>query len=656
MWLGSDQRIKTLQSHLPWVMIVVGVVCLALIARLFYLQVMRHGFYDLLARENKIVYERIPGNRGMILDRLGRTLVDNRPSWDVYILPDSFIASKRQTEKRERADRTLNRLAELLDLDYAELRKNVLSSTGRLRFRPVEVKRDLTWAELSRVEEASLRASGVFVRTTPIREYPYGELAAHTLGYIHEVSRSQLDFLKSEFPGLEYRQGDLVGKYGVEYEAERYLRGRDGYREQIVDAFGSEVDRRVVSELGFSPENREPEPGDNVVLTLDLELQQHAEEVLGGESGAIVAMDPYTGEILALVSRPAFDPNPFARRISSEEYRNLLGAPGDPLFSKALQGQYPPGSTWKPFIAVAGLEEDVVDKKFAPMCVGRMWFGRRWFHCWRRGGHGEVSLLESLKHSCDIYYYKLGIELGVDRMAQYVRLFGFDRATGIDLPGEKTGLIPDSAWKQRVRGEQWWPGENLPTAIGQGFNLVTPLQMARATAAIATGGTLVRPYVMKKVIDTSGQVVRDLSPGPETRVQLPVQPEHMKRVRDGLRAVVEDTGGTGWRARVKGWEVAGKTGTSQVVRLEQTEKYEDGEIPREFRDHAWFTAFAPFEAPRIVVTVLFEHGESGGGAAAPMAQKVIAKYKHLLEERATATLAPSPDAIRYTAAAGEERP
>lgn len=660
MALGGDHLLKHVQGRLTWLTVVMVLLCTVLVSRLFYLQVVKHSFYAVLAHENKIVSEIVPGDRGMILDRFGEVIVDNRPSWNVYLLPDSFLASRRDTEKQARAEATIERLAQILEVSPEEIWKTVREGGGRLRFRPVLVRDDATWDEISRIEEINLRANGVFVRTEPVREYKYGGVGAHFLGYIHEVNAEELKRLKEEFPDHGYRPGNLVGQQGIEAMTESWLRGRDGYRELIVNAFGGEVDEAVLKELGFEADNEAPVPGSNIVLTLDWDLQLAAEEALGGEHGAVAAMNPQTGEVLALVSHPTFDPSEFARGISQKEYNALLNAPGRPLYSKVIQGQYPPGSTWKPFVAMAGLEEGIIGHDdFAPVCHGRMRVGRRWFHCWRRGGHGKVDLLHGLRQSCDIYFYQLGQRLGIDRIAHYAKLFGFGSKTGIGLDEEKSGLVPTEEWKERVKGEPWQAGETLPCAIGQGFDLVTPIQLVRGISAIANGGTLVQPYFIARAQSVDGEIIHDFSP--PIPPPLPFAAEHIEAVHEGLVAVVNDPQGTAHRAKVPGMIVAGKTGTAQVVRLQSIEHYEDEEdIPKELRDHALFVAYAPAEDPYIALAVIIEHGGGGGRNAAPVAQKIIARYKELREQRATAGLLPAPDAahpeLRYAATSEEIHP
>ncbi|MEW6775230.1 MAG: penicillin-binding protein 2 [Bdellovibrionota bacterium] len=653
MLIGTEERLRHFQGRLLWLVVAVTIPCLGLVVRLFYLQVLRHDFYATLARENKVIADVLPGYRGKILDRFGRTLVDNRPSYSVYLIPDVLLGKRGNPKAALRMKETVAQLAGLLALDPAALEAQIRAARGRARFKPFLVKRDVSWEELSSAEEAALQDRGVFIRTEPLREYPYGSAAAQVLGYIQEVGPDELPGLRERFPELAYRQGTLVGKYGVEAQAERYLRGQDGYRQLIVNAYGSEVNEDVLKELGFESQDQDPVAGKDIVLALDWDLQLAAETALGGKNGAIVALDPRNGEVLAMVSHPAFDPSPFGRGIRPEEYRALLEAPGRPLYSKSIQGHYPPGSTFKSFMAVAGLEEGVISDHWRSQCNGALRFGSHTFRCWNRGGHGAVELHESLRESCDVFYYRVGNLLGIDRMAKYSNLFGFGKPTGIDLPGEKSGLIPSTEWKKRARGQEWFPGETLSCAIGQGYVLVTPLQLARATAALASG-SLTRPHVLLRAMGADGVPANDLAPS--VKEPLPFKPQTFQLVRDALMAVVHEPHGTGWAARIPNVHVAGKTGTAQVVHLEHTEMYKKEEdIPEQYRDHAWFTAFAPVEEPDLVVTVFVEHGGHGGGAAAPLAKQVISAHLALKEARSTSgSLDSSERVFRY--AATEEAP
>jgi penicillin-binding protein 2 len=401
----------------------------------------------------------------------------------------------------------------------------------------------------------------------------------------------------------------------------------------VVDVSGREVE--LLDEV-------EPLPGGRVTLTLDLDLQRAAYEAFdaiasAGEepvSGAAVALDPRTGELLAMVSRPSFDPNVFAGRLDAQDWRALADDPERPLQNRALTGQYPPGSTYKALVAVAGLAEGVITPETRFFCPGSFTLGRRTYRCWKREGHGSVALHEALVRSCDVYFYQTGLAVGIDRLARYARAFGLGQVSGISLAGEKPGLVPTSAWKERRFAEPWMLGETVSASIGQGYNLLTPLQLALAYSAIANGGRVMRPRLVLSLDGPEGPMLGEPI---QVTSRLPVDNSHLARVRLALAGVVQEPGGTGGRSRVPGVVVAGKTGTAQVVRLEHTEGMSEDQIPRRYRDHAWFVAFAPAEQAEIAVAVLVEHGGHGGSAAAPVAQRILARY---FEKRTPAEPAP----------------
>ena len=383
--------------------------------------------------------------------------------------------------------------------------------------------------------------------------------------------------------------------------------------------------------VGDPLDEREPAPGGSVTLTIDRDLQRVAEEgfvpeVLGepGKRGALVALDPRTGDVLALVSKPSFDPNAFAGGIDTETWQGLANDDWRPLQNRAVAGQYPPGSIYKPILAAAALADGVVTPHDRFFCPGHFRLGRRVYRCWRRGGHGEVDLRDALQQSCDVYFYQLGLQLGIDRLSDFARAFQLGRTTGFPVGDEKPGLVPTRSWKQRRFSEPWQKGETVSASIGQGFSLVTPIQMAVAYAAIANGGVILEPRVVRERVSRDGEVI--VTGDPVVRDHLPVAPEYLEVLRDALEAVVAEPRGTGTAARIPGVRVAGKTGTAQVVRLKHTEDLEEGEIPVRHRDHAWFVGFAPVDAPEIVVVALVEHGGHGGSAAAPIAGKVMQRY------------------------------
>ena len=444
-----------------------------------------------------------------------------------------------------------------------------------------------------------------------MRLYPYKPLAAHLLGYLGQVSESQLE--QDRYRG--YPPGTMVGQAGLERVHENRLRGAPGIRRVEVDTYGRET-----QQLAAKP----PEPGTNLVTTLDFDLQRIAEELLDAEAhtGSIVVLDPRNGQILAMASRPAFDPNIFASRLTAAAWNALTTHPKHPLHNRAIQGQYPPGSVFKMITALAVLEEGVATEHTQVCCTGHYVYGRRVYRDWKRTGHGCVTLYEALAQSCDVYFYHMGQELGIDRLAHYAKAFGLGEATGFAPQREARGLFPSSQWKRRARGEPWYGGETLSVAIGQGYTSVTPLQVANFIAALANGRTLYQPYAVLRQESPAGAVLEVFKPA--IIRQLDFQPQHLKAVVKGMWGVVNDPRGTGRRARHPDIEIAGKTGTAQVVCLGK-ERGAKGQalLPEHQRDHAWFTAFAPIDNPRIAVVVMIENAGKGGSRFAGFAKTLI---------------------------------
>ena len=570
-----------------------------LVLRLWHLQVAEGEYHRSLSENNRIRLKRVNATRGLVFDRHGKLLVENRPSFDVVMVPE---------DAREPA-RILDRLRDYLGRPLPDAEEALATSRNRPAFENVVLKRDVDWETLVVVETRQIELPGVSLQIGPRRSYLYGPLASHLLGYVGEVNAEELATLEA------YRMGDTIGKYGLEKRWENHLRGENGGRQVEVDAFGRELD--VLREV-------EEVPGANLHLTIDIDLQRAASEALEGREGAVVALDPRTGAILAMVSRPAFDPNLFAGGISSEDWKGLITDPLHPLQNKAIQGQYPPGSTFKIVVAAAALEEGIVTPFTRIHCAGSLRFGNRDFGCWKKGGHGWMNLHQAIVESCDVYFYQVGQRLGVDTIADYSRRFGLGDPTGLRLDHEKGGTIPDTQWKRRRFGEPWYPGETLSVAIGQGYVTTTPLQMANVIATVANGGTRYRPHYVDRV-EIPDEGVEHIEP--EEAFRTGIRASTISQLQRALRDVVEGERGTGKRARVPGIEVGGKTGTSQTVRLRRGENVDPAKIPRRFRDHAWFVSFAPVDAPEIAVAALVEHAGGGGGAiAAPIVQQVLARF------------------------------
>jgi penicillin-binding protein 2 len=642
--IGLDQRVgggseSDIQQRVPWIAAFIVLVFLVFFGRLFQLQVIQSDDLRLRSLHNSVRTLRVEAPRGDIVDRDGRILAATRPAFGVQMIPHDVRHPKL----------VIPALAQLIDRDATELRTQIGTPRGRLRFQPIRLAGDLSYDQLARVESHLYALSGVVTDVRPRRHYVGGELASHLLGYIGEIHGAQLE--TSAYS--DYRQGEVIGQAGIELVRQNALRGRAGGVNQIVDVAGRVVG--IVDEI-------DPVPGGTVQLTIDLDLQQAAEAAFVPEApeeharvGSAVALDVHSGDVLAMVSKPSFDPNAFAGGIDAATWKRLLTDKLKPIQNRTISGQYPPGSTYKAIVAAAGLESGVTDPSRRIYCPGHFRLGNRTYKCWKHEGHGSVDLHRALVESCDVYFYTVGRDLGIDRLYEFAAGFNLGRATGITLPHEMAGLIPTSAWKERRFKEPWMAGETISASIGQGFNLVTPLQLAVAYGAIANGGAIVKPRLVLRVADADGRLVD--GPPPEPAGRVPVRREYLELVRSGLEGVVEEPHGTGARARVPGVRVAGKTGTAQAVGLKHTEGIDEDDVAWELRDHAWFVGFAPAEAPEIVVAALMEHGGHGGSAAAPVVQKVLARY---FEKRAVQTVPAQVAWIRAASfaqrAAGERRP
>jgi penicillin-binding protein 2 len=470
----------------------------------------------------------------------------------------------------------------------------------------VRLKTNLSWEEMALVETYKAELPGVFILVASKREYPYGSLASHLLGYLGEISETQLKSGRQS----TYKMGEYLGRCGIEAAWEDYLRGQRGFRRMEVDAYGRELGNL---------EQKLSTPGANVQLTMDTLLQREAEDCLQDKVGAIVALNPQNGQILALASSPAFSPEAFEQGLSPQEWQNILENKNHPLMNRTIKGQYPPGSIFKIVMAVAGLEEGVITPDTYINCRGSLLSGNHEFHCWRRRGHGSVNLHHALEHSCDVYFYEVGRRLGIERIAKWSRRFGLGSPSGLKLDKEMPGLVGSPAWKHTHVRAPWQEGDTFSVSIGQGYNLTTPLQAASMAATLANGGIVYQPQLVEKVETAAGEVLHRFSPVVLGRLE--AAPAHLAVVQEGLAAVVRS--GTGRRAALYQVDVAGKTGTSQVVSLE---KEKTGKTIRRFQNHAWFVAYAPADDPQVAVAVIVEHGGQGGEVAAPLARRVLASY------------------------------
>ncbi len=599
----DDASLDILKRRLMFAGLVIFIFVTIIFTRLWFLQVYKGEEYKQRAENNRVRKGTIAAPRGAILDRKGRELVTNRPSFNVVLV----------REDSNDVDELLKKLSSVLDVDISTLWDKIREAGHTPRHIPIRLLEDVNWETLAYVENHNQEFPGIRIEATPVRVYHYGDLIAHGLGYLGEINKKEL---AARDPKI-YQGGDLIGKMGLERLREKDLRGEKGASYTEVNARGFE--QQLLKDV-------EPLPGNDIQLTLDAELQKVAEDLMadGDKAGAVVAMEVKTGRMLVVASSPVLPIGQFVGGISYKNWNALLENPKHPLINKVVQAMYPPGSTYKMMTAMAGLATGVIDQNTVLYCPGHYSFGNRRYHCWKRGGHGAVNLKRAISESCDVYFYQVGLRVGVDRLAEYANKFGLGHKSGIEMEHEKSGITPTKAWKKKKKGRKWQDGETLSTAIGQGFNLVTPLQVCQMTATIANNGTQYLPQIIEKVTNPDGEVLEQFEPkvvselGPEKRF--------LHLIREGMTEVVQGKRGTARKVRIKGLTIAGKTGTAQVVRLKQYKHLKEKDIPYKYRDHAWFTCFAPVEDPEIAVTVLVEHGLHGGSGAGPVARALLDKY------------------------------
>ncbi len=575
----------------------------ALVGRLYYLQVLQSDRYATLADENRINIRLLPPPRGRILGRLGEALATNRLNYRVVLI----------SEQTPSIEATLDGLGALIPLSEREYRRVLREAERKRDFVPITVRENLSWAEVSRIEVHAPDLPGVMIDVGQTRYYPLGATAAHVTGYVAAVSEDEL----TGDPLLELPDS-RIGKNGVEKVYDLALRGKAGNSQVEVNAYG-----RVIREL----ERNEGQPGDDLVVSLDVGLQRYVAARLANESAAAVVLDVNNGDVLALTSSPSYDPNAFNKGISLVAWNELLQNPRKPLVSKAIAGQYPPGSTFKMMVALATLESGVATPDHRVTCVGKIKLGDRIFHCWKKGGHGTLKMVEAIEQSCDVYFYDIALRSGVNRIAEMARRFGLGAVTGVDLHGERPGLMPDRDWKLATYGVPWQKGETLVAGIGQGFVLATPLQLAVMVARLANGGFAVTPRLSRRVVGADAAASDGAEP--PAFESLGISAASLALVTEGMDRVVNGTRGTARGARIAEPEMAmaGKTGTSQVRRISTSERLsgvlKNAERPWEERDHALFVAFAPVDEPRYAVAVIVEHGGSGSRVAAPVARDIL---------------------------------
>jgi penicillin-binding protein 2 len=582
-----------------------GLILLALFSRLFYLQVIAHEHFTTLSEDNRVKLQAIPPNRGLIYDRNGILLADNLPSFRLEIT----------AEQVDDMSATLAELGKIIDIRESDLTRFKKLLSRKPRFEAVPLRFHLSDEEVGRFSVNRYRFPGVDIQAGLSRHYPLGELGVHALGYVGRIDENALKYLDpSNYTGTTH-----VGKIGIEKSYEDVLHGKVGVQQVETTAQG-----RVLRVLQRTP----PVAGRNLYLTLDSRLQDAAEKAFGDYTGTAVALDPRNGDVLALVSMPTYDPNLFVNGIEYADYTALRDDENQPLFNRALRGQYPPGSTVKPFMGLAGLEEGITSVKSTTYCPGFFMLpgSTHKYRDWKHYGHGTVNVISAITQSCDVYFYDLAMSLGINRIHDYLSHFGFGEPSNIDIQGELAGLLPSPAWKRARRQQPWFPGETLITGIGQGFFLTTPLQLAKATATLANRGLRIRPSIVRAEQEAGSNALIPHTTQIEETITVN-DPANWDTIIKAMVDVVNSPHGTARRIGVDSpYKIAGKTGTAQVFGLKQEEKYDESKIDEKLRDHALFIAFAPADNPKIAVAVVVEHGGHGASVAAPIARRIMDSY------------------------------
>lgn len=582
---------------------VVSIALFILIARMWCLQVIKGDVLRQRSENNRVRLREIKPLRGLIKDVNGNVLVGNRASFDISIIPED--AGNVNAAVKHLENLYASKGLTLCGTDI------LLEKKRRKPFVPIKVEREINREKLAITKTHSTDLPGVVIDVVPVREYFLGEMMAHILGYVGEISHSELQKDTYRF----YKPGDMVGKYGIEKYLDKYLKGESGGEQVEVNVAGREL--KVLGKI-------DPISGYNVILTVNSHLQRIAQDAFERKAGSVVVMDVRDGSVLVMLSKPSFDPNLFNRGISADNWEKLLNNPLHPMENRTISGLYPPGSTYKLIVAAAALEEGVITPKTSFFCNGSFTLGDRTYRCWEKNGHGEVDLHRAIVESCDVYFYNLGKLIGITKLEEYARGFGLGAKTGIDLLGEKKGLVPTKEWKLNRFKEPWQMGETISSSIGQGFMLVTPIQLLNVYCALANGGTFYVPRIIERIETAEGQIIKQFNP--EIKSQIPISKKNIEILKNALWGAVNENKGTGRALRRKEKDVCGKTGTAQVVGLPEDDDKKKEEVPYKLRDHALFVCFAPYENPEIAVVVVVEHGGHGGSAAAPIARKIIDGY------------------------------
>jgi penicillin-binding protein 2 len=573
-----------------WCKRIILLALIVLCMRLFDLQILKGDEMKRLSEQNRVRVKKILAPRGMVYDRKGKVVADTRPSFNLYLIREDI----------RDFNQTVDGLARLLDLDREDLIVRLKEARDYPSSFPVKIESDLNKDQVAKVEANKFYLPGVIIQIEPKRNYPYAIMLSHVLGYVSEISSEELKAKENK----QYAPGDYIGKFGLEKAYETYLRGIDGEQRVEVDATGREV--RVLDTV-------EPVAGNSLHLNIDMDLQMAVEKAFEGKKGGCIVTDPRSGGVLVLVSRPAFDPNQLSSGATKEYWAKVATDKTHPLQNRVTQGRFPPGSTFKPVLALKALEQGIINDNTSFSCHGGFFYGNRVFKCWRKEGHGSVAVHRGLVESCDVFFYNLGLKLGVDAIHEMAETIGLTKVTGIDLPGEKAGVVPSTAWKLKTYGEKWYEGETVSVSIGQGAVWLTPLQLQQLSSFIANEGVTFKPQIVNKIVSPQGKVLKVFEPAMLTNTKMSKQA--MAVVKDGMKGVVNESRGTAYASRSAIASISGKTGTAQSASLGAGKG-----------DHAWFVAFAPSEDPVLSMAILVEFGGHGASMSAPIAKIVTESY------------------------------
>lgn len=612
---GEEELVKIHKERATLISYIITAAFGLVLSRLWYLQVYKGETLHNYSIQNRLRKEVVWAPRGLIYSRDDQLIVDNIPRFDAILTPQ-FLMDKKET---------ISKLSKILGMDVTTIEQILKKYFNQAKYRPIIIKKNISFDELAQIETQNADLPGVSVDTFISREYKDKEVGAHLLGYISEISQTQLPKLR-ERDKLDYRLGDFIGQFGIEEQLDKYLRGENGHEFVEVDARGRRKRYINTDNLFKGIEDESPISGMNVKLTIDRDMQKAAYDALEGRVGGVITIDIHSGQVLAMVSRPSFDPSQFSRGLTPEYWRSLVTNKFHPLRDRNIQEHFSPGSTFKALTGIAAFEEGVIDENTEVTCGGSFRLGRKVYHCWKKEGHGSVSLVKAIRESCNVYFQKAANRIDIDQISKYAFAFGLGARTGISLPREVSGLIPTKEWKKKRYGQEWQAGETLSCSIGQSYVLASTIQLATSYAAIANGGKIYRPYVVKDIFDGQGELVKTFAPEKLSEIKMK-NPKTLKFVREGLFQVMNNPKGTAFLRRGPGILMAGKTGTSQVKSASADKVYQKCDfMDYESRHHGLFVGFAPYDDPKVATAVIVEHGCSGSGAAAPVAEKVVTAY------------------------------